>query len=79
MEKENKENAYLTCGCARQCYSVRRREELYKKALQTNKPEDWGKVPMVTALVDCFNKECLMRRDYKQAATLLDKSHGYRK
>lgn len=79
MEKEDKENAYLTCGCAGLCYSVRRREELYRIALQTNKPEDWAKVPMLTALVDCFNMECLMRKDYKQAATLLDKSHGYRK
>lgn len=67
MMEENKENAYLTCGCAWQCYSNRRREELYKKALQTNKPEDWGKVPMIGALIDCFNMDCLMRKDYKQA------------
>ena len=41
--KECKENAYLTCGCAGQCYSNWYREELYHIALQTNKPEDWGK------------------------------------
>ena len=65
--KECKENAYLTCGCAGQCYSVEHREELYRIALQTNKPEDWGKVPMIGALIDCFNMECLMRKDYKRA------------
>ena len=65
--KESKENAYLTCGCAGQCYSNCHREELYRIALQTNKPEDWGKVPMVSALIDCFNMECLMRKDYKRA------------
>lgn len=64
---ENKENAYLTCGCAGQCYLNQRREELYKKALETNKPEDWGKVPMIGALIDCFNMDCLMLKDYKQA------------
>lgn len=64
---ESKENAYLSCGCAGQCYSSCRREELYRIALQTNKPEDWEKVPMVTALVDCFNMECLMRKDCKLA------------
>ena len=67
MVEENKENAYLTCGCAGQCYSNRRREELYCIALQTNKPEDWGKVPMIGALIDCFNMNCLMRKDYKLA------------
>ena len=66
MEK-NKENAYLTCGCAGECYLNWRREELYHIARKTNKPEDWEKVPMVTALIDCFNTECLMRKDYKQA------------
>ena len=64
---ENKENAYLTCGCADQCYSNERREELYRKALETNKLEDWGKVPMIGALIDCFNMECLMRKDCKRA------------
>jgi len=65
--EENKENAYLTCPIADQCYSKWHREELYRIALKTNKPEDWGKVPMVCALIDCFNMECLMRKDYKQA------------
>lgn len=64
---ENKENEYLTCSMSRECYSIERREELYRIALQTNKPEDWGKVPMVTALIDCFNMDCLMRKNYKQA------------
>ena len=64
---ENKENAYLTCGCARQCYENCYREELYCIARQTNKPEDWSKVPMLGALIDCFNMDCLMRKDYKQA------------
>ena len=65
--EENKENSYLTCSCAKQCYSNWRREELYRKALETNDPNDWSKVPMVTALIDCFNMDCLMCRDYKQA------------
>lgn len=65
--EENKENAYLTCPIAGQCYSKWHREELYRIACQTNKPEDWGKVPMVTALIDCFNMDCLMHKDYKQA------------
>ena len=65
--EENKENAYLTCGCASECYSNWRREELYRIALQTNKPEDWGKVPMLHIFIDCFNMECLMCKDYKQA------------
>lgn len=79
MGKEDKEKAYLTCPIARQCYSNWRREELYRIARQTNKPEDWGRVPVIGTLIDCFNMECLMRKDYKQAATLLEKSHGYRK
>jgi hypothetical protein len=65
--EENKENAYLTCFCANECYLNWRREDLYRIALQTNKPEDWGKVPMVGALIDCFNMDCLMRKNYKQA------------
>ena len=65
--EENKENAYLKCFCAGQCYSNQRREELHRIALQTNKPEDWGRVPMVHTLIDCFNLDCLMRKDYKQA------------
>lgn len=65
--EENKENAYLTCFCAGQCYSIGRREELYRIAIKTNKPEDWGRVPMVHTLIDCFNLECFMRKDYKQA------------
>lgn len=65
--EENKENAYLTCPMADRCYSKWRREELYRIALQTNKPEDWGRVPMVNTLIDCFNMECLMRKDYKRA------------
>lgn len=64
---ESKENAYLTCGCSGQCYSAEHREELYRIALKTNKPEDWEKVPMAYALIDCFNMECLMRKDYKRA------------
>jgi hypothetical protein len=63
--KESKEKAYLTCPMADQCYSKWRREELYRIALQTNKPEDWGRVPMLTTLIDCFNMDCLMRKDYK--------------
>ena len=65
--EENKENAYLTCPMSGACYSNWRREELYRNALETNKPEDWGKVPMSTTLIDCFNVDCLMRKDYKQA------------
>jgi len=65
--EENKANAYLTCCCAGQCYSNWRREELYRIALKTNKLEDWAKVPMISALIDCFNMDCLMRKDYKQA------------
>lgn len=65
--EENKENAYLTCHMADQCYFNQRREELYRIARQTNKPEDWGKVPMIGVLIDCFNLECFMRKDYKQA------------
>ncbi len=64
---ENKENAYLTCDFAGQCYSNQLREELYRIALKTNKPEDWSKVPMITSLIDCFNMKCLMCKDYKQA------------
>lgn len=79
MEKENKENAYLTCPISGVCYQNRLREDLYQKALETNDPKDWSMIPMIGALIDCFNMECLMRKDYKQAATLLDKSHGYRK
>ena len=65
--EENKENVYLTCPMSGACYSNWRREELYHIALETNKPEDWGKVPMAYTLIDCFNMECLMRKDYKHA------------
>jgi len=65
--EENKENAYLTCPIARQCYSNQRGSELYKKALETNDPSDWSMVPMVSALIDCFNTECLMRKNHKRA------------
>ena len=65
--EENKENEYLTCPIADQCYSNWHREELYKKELETNDPKDWSTVQMVTAMVDCFNMECLMCKDYKQA------------
>lgn len=71
--EENKENAYLKCFCAGQCYSNRRGEELYKKALQTNDPADWSMVPMMTTLIDCFNMDCLMRKNYKQAMENLKK------
>ena len=64
--EENKENAYLTCGCVGQCYENWHREELYCIARKTNKPEDWAKVPMLNVLIDCFNMKCLMRKDYKQ-------------
>lgn len=66
-----KENAYFTCPMADQCYSKWCREELYRIALQTNKPEDWGKVPMIRALIDCFNIDCFMRKNYKQAMEIL--------
>lgn len=65
--EENKENAYLTCPMSGVCYSNQHREELYRIALETNKPEDWEKVPMMGALIDCFNMDCLMRKNYKQA------------
>lgn len=65
--EENKENAYLTCCCAKQCYSNWHREELYRKALETNDPNDWSKMSTVSALIDCFNMGRLMRKDYKQA------------
>ena len=65
--EENKENAYLTCPMVGQCYENWHREELYRIARQTNKPEDWAKVPMLNVLIDCFNMDCLMRKDYKQA------------
>ena len=65
--EENKENGYLTCPMAGQCYSNWHREKLYKKALETNDPADWSMVPMVHTLIDCFNMDCLMRKDYKQA------------
>ena len=65
--KENKENEYLTCPLSGRCYSKWRRDELHKKALKTNDTNDWSKVPMVTALVDCFNMDCFMRKNYKQA------------
>ena len=65
--EENKENAYLTCYMAGQCYLMERREELYRIARQTNKPEDWAKVPMTYVMIDCFNLDCFMRKDYKQA------------
>lgn len=71
--EENKENTYLTCHMSDQCYSNRRREELYRIAIKTNKPEDWGKVPMIGALIDCFNIDCLMRKDYKRAMENLKK------
>ena len=71
--EENKENAYLTCGCAGQCYENCRREGLYRIACQTNKPEDWGRVPIVHTLIDCFNLDCLMRKDYKLAMENLKK------
>lgn len=65
--KENKENAYLTCHIADKCYSKWRGNELYRIALQTNKPEDWSKVPMRNTLIDCFNMDCFMRKNHKQA------------
>ena len=65
--KEDKENAYLTCPLSGRCYSKWRREELHKKALKTNDPNDWSKVPMATVLIDCFNMNCFMRKNYKQA------------
>ena len=65
--EEKKENAYLTCPIAGQCYSNQRRSELYKKAMKTNDPRDWSMVPMVTTLIDCFNTECLMRKDHERA------------
>ena len=65
--EENKENTYLACPMADRCYSNQRREELYRIARKTNKPEDWGRVPMVHTLIDCFNLECLMHKDYKRA------------
>lgn len=71
--EENKENAYLTCPMTGQCYSKWHREELFRIALQTNKLEDWGRVPMVHTLIDCFNMGCLMRKDYKQAMENLKK------
>ena len=61
--EENKENSYLTCGYAGQCYETWRREELYRKALETNDPNDWSNVPTVTALIDCFNMDCLMCKE----------------
>ena len=64
---ETKENAYLTCGCAEECYSNYRASDLYRIARQTNKMEDWSKIPIATVLIDCFNLECLMRKDYKLA------------
>ena len=67
--EENK-NAYLTCFCADRCYSKQRRSELHKRALETNDPRDWRDWSMVrdvTVLIDCFNMECLMRKDYKLA------------
>ena len=65
--EENKENAYLTCPMADKCYSKWHRKELYHIALQTNKPEDWGRVPIVHTLIDCFNMKCLMRKDHERA------------
>lgn len=65
--EENKENAYLTCPIALTCYSNQRRSALYKKALETNNPADWSMVPMVGALIDCFNTECFMRKDHARA------------
>ena len=65
--KENKENAYLTCFISESCYSQCRERELREKALKTNDPYDWAKVPMTTPLVDCLNTDCLMRKNYKQA------------
>jgi hypothetical protein len=65
--KEDKENAYLTCPISERCYSKRHGEDLRKKALKTNDPSDWSKVPMATVLVDCFNMDCFMRKNYKQA------------
>lgn len=65
--KENKENAYLTCFISEDCYKKCRERELRKKALKTNDPNDWSKVPMATVLVDCFNMDCFMRKNYKQA------------
>lgn len=65
--KENKENAYLTCFIAERCYAKCQEEELRKKALKTNDPNDWAKVPMTRVLVDCFNMDCFMRKNYKQA------------
>jgi len=61
--EENKENAYLTCSVAQQCYLNQQRGELYRIA----QPEDWGKVTMGVTLIDCFNRECLMHKNYKQA------------
>ena len=65
--EENKENAYLTCPMTGQCYENWHREELYRIALQTNKPEDWEKVPMSYTLIDCCNMNCFMRKNHKQA------------
>ena len=53
--------------CVEQCYENWQREELYRTARKTNKPEDWAKVPMLNVLIDCFNMDCLMHKDYKQA------------
>lgn len=65
--EENKENAYLTCPISERCYSKWHGEELHKKELKTNDPKDWSKVPMATVLVDCFNMDCFMRKNHKQA------------
>ena len=64
---ENNENAYLTCPIARQCYSNQCGSKRYKKALETNGQMDWSKVPMVSALIDCFNTECFMRKNHERA------------
>lgn len=62
---ENKENAYLTCGCAEQCYSNYCCAERYDAACKTGKLESWTMPPMM--LIDCFNTDCLMRKDHKLA------------
>lgn len=73
--KENKENAYLTCPISERCYSKWNGEELRKKALKTNDINDWAKVPMTTILVDCFNMDCFMRKNHKQAMENLKKEN----
>lgn len=64
--EESKENTYFACGCTEECYLNSLKSHLYRIARQINKPEDWKKVTLLSTLINCFNADCLMCKEYKR-------------